>query len=160
MSIELIRVDHRLVHGQVTMGWTRAVGADVIVVVNDRAAGNAFEANLMQMAVPAGVRLEVLSLDQGIAAAEAGSWPDGRVLLLVSNPVDLLKLLNAGLEAKTVNIGGVRSEGASIKLTKEVHATEDEVEAWKAMNDRGLELSVQWLPSQRRKALNDAVAKR
>jgi mannose/fructose/N-acetylgalactosamine-specific phosphotransferase system component IIB len=160
MSIQMIRVDHRLVHGQVTMGWTRAVGADLIVVVSDRVAGNAFEANLMQMAVPAGVRLEVMSLEQATAAAGSGAWPDGRMLLLVSNPVDLVRLLDAGLDAESVNIGGVRSPGADIKLTKEVHATAEELEAWRAMHERGLELNVQWLPSQRRKQLNDVIVKR
>jgi mannose/fructose/N-acetylgalactosamine-specific phosphotransferase system component IIB len=159
MPIKLVRVDHRLVHGQVTMGWSRATGADLLLVVNDRVAGSPMDVSLMQMAVPPGVSLEVWSLEEGERAAASGIWPDGQILLLVSNPLDLRRLVEAGLSLDEVNIGGVRSEGARHKLTKEVHATDAEIEAWRALAERGLRLSVQWLPSQKRKLLNDAVAK-
>jgi mannose/fructose/N-acetylgalactosamine-specific phosphotransferase system component IIB len=158
MPIKLVRVDHRLVHGQVTMGWSRAAGADLLLVVSDRVAASPFDISLMQMAVPPGVGLEVWSVAQGEQAAAAGTWPDARVLLLVSNPLDLQRLVRAGLDVEEVNIGGVRSEGASHKLTKEVHATDEELEAWRSLAAGGLRLSVQWLPSQKRKLLNDTVA--
>ncbi|MCE7004211.1 PTS sugar transporter subunit IIB [Kibdelosporangium philippinense] len=160
MPIELVRVDHRLVHGQVTMGWSRAVGADVLLVVSDRVAASPFDISLMEMAVPTGARLVVWSVEQASQAASDGTWPDGKVLMLVANPVDLARVVAAGLELSEVNIGGVRSEGARHKLTKEVHATDEEILAWKTLADHGIRLSVQWLPAQKRKLLNDEIAKR
>ncbi|MFC0105223.1 PTS system mannose/fructose/N-acetylgalactosamine-transporter subunit IIB [Kibdelosporangium aridum] len=160
MPIELVRVDHRLVHGQVTMGWSRAVGADVLLVISDRVAASPFDISLMEMAVPPGVRLVVWSVDQARQAAADGAWPDGKVLALVANPIDLERLVAAGLTLSEVNIGGVRSEGARHKLTKEVHATDDELVAWKTLAGQGIRLSVQWLPAQKRKLLNDEIAKR
>lgn len=159
MPINLVRVDHRLVHGQVTMGWSRSAGADMLLVVNDRVAASPFDVSLMNMAVPPGTRLEVWSVERGEQAAAAGAWPDARILLLVANPIDLERLVDAGLQLEEVNIGGVRSDGATHKLTKEVHATDAELEAWRALAERGVRLSVQWLPSQKRRILNDAVAK-
>ena len=159
MPIQLVRVDHRLVHGQVTMGWSRTVGAEVLLVVNDRAAGDPFEANLMQLAVPSEMRLELWTLERALAAAAGDAWPQERTLLLVANPLDLLRLVEAGLALEEVNIGGVRSPGAERKLTKEVFATDEEIAAWRAMDERGMRLSVQWLPAQRRKLLNDVLAK-
>lgn len=160
MPIELVRVDHRLVHGQVTMGWSRAVGADVLLVISDRVAASPFDISLMEMAVPPGVRLVVWSVDQARLAAADGTWPDGKVLALVANPIHLERLVAAGLTLSEVNIGGVRSEGARHKLTKEVHATDDELVAWKTLAGQGIRLSVQWLPAQKRKLLNDEIAKR
>jgi mannose/fructose/N-acetylgalactosamine-specific phosphotransferase system component IIB len=160
VPIALVRVDHRLVHGQVTMGWSRAVRADVLLVVSDRVAASALDTGLMEMAAPPGVRTLVWSVDQARAAAGGGEWPSGRALLLIANPLDLERLVDAGLEVTEVNIGGVRSEGARHKLTKEVHATDDELAAWRQLAGRGIRLSVQWLPGQRRKALNDVVAER
>ena len=159
MPIDLVRVDHRLVHGQVTMGWSRAVRAEVLLVVNDRAAADPFESSLMQMAVPSETRLELWTLERATAAAADGAWPEERTLLLVSNPLDLLRLVETGLALEEVNIGGVRSPGAERKLTKEVLATDEEMEAWRALDERGVRLSVQWLPSQRSKLLNDVLAK-
>jgi mannose/fructose/N-acetylgalactosamine-specific phosphotransferase system component IIB len=159
MPINLVRVDHRLVHGQVTMGWSRAVNADLLLVVNDRVAGSPFDVSLMGMAVPPGVRLEVMSLAQAEEAAASNGWPDARILMLVANPLDLKRLVDAGLDLDEVNIGGVRSDGARHKLTKEVHATDAEMDAWRALAQAGVRLSVQWLPSQKRKLLNDSVTK-
>lgn len=160
MPIELVRVDHRLVHGQVTLGWSRAVGADFLLVVNDRAAANSLDVSLMEMAAPTGASLEVWSVDRAEQAAADGAWPDARVLLLVANPIDLERLVQAGLALTEVNIGGVRSEGARHKLTKEVHATDDELAAWRRLAERGISLSVQWLPAQKRKLINSDVTKR
>ncbi|RSM88522.1 PTS mannose/fructose/sorbose transporter subunit IIB [Kibdelosporangium aridum] len=160
MPIELVRVDHRLVHGQVTMGWSRAVGADVLLVISDRVAASPFDTSLMEMAVPPGVRLVVWSVDHARQAAADGTWPDGKILVLVANPIDLERLVAAGLTLNEVNIGGVRSDGARHKLTKEVHATDDELVAWKTLADHGIRLSVQWLPAQKRKLLNDEITKR
>ncbi|PRX98132.1 PTS system mannose/fructose/N-acetylgalactosamine-transporter subunit IIB [Allonocardiopsis opalescens] len=161
MELVLVRVDHRLVHGQVTMGWTRSVAADVIIVANDRVAGDAFEKSLVTMAVPHGVGIEIWTVAEAARRLGSGAeLPEGRALLLVSNPVDLLTLVDGGLKLTEVNIGGVRSPGAKIKLTKEVHATDAEIQAWKRLAEHGLELSVQWLPGQRRNSLNAEVLKR
>ncbi|PSL00683.1 PTS system mannose-specific IIB component/PTS system sorbose-specific IIB component [Murinocardiopsis flavida] len=160
MQLALIRVDHRLVHGQVTMGWTRSVRADALVVVSDRAADDPFEASLMRMAVPHGVAIEIWGVTEAADRVRAANLPAGRVLLLVATPVDLLPLFAAGLSNTEVNIGGVRSPGASVKLTKEVHATPEEIDAWKALAEKGVELSVQWLPDQKRRSLNADVVRR
>lgn len=160
MSIELVRVDHRLVHGQVTLGWSRTVGADVLLVVNDRVAGSTFDIGLMEMAAPPGITIEVWSVERAERAAGEAAWPAGRILLLVANPLDLERLVVAGLAVAEVNIGGVRSAGATHKLTKEVHATDDELVAWRRLAERGIRLSVQWLPAQKRRLLNDEVTRR
>lgn len=157
MELTLARVDHRLVHGQVTVGWARAVRAELLLVVSDRVAGDPFETSLMQMAVPHGIRLEVWTRDQAVSRIRAGDLPAGRAMLLVATPLDLVPLLDAGLALDEVNIGGVRSPGAHIKLTKEVHATEEELAAWQDLAARGLRLSVQWLPDQRRRLLNQEL---
>lgn len=160
MQVALVRVDHRLVHGQVTMGWTRSVRAEALVVVSDRAADDPFEASLMRMAVPHGVTIEIWGVTEAADRVRAGNLPAGRVLLLVATPTDLLPLVAAGLSNTEINIGGVRSPGATIKLTKEVHATPDEIEAWKELAAKGIALSVQWLPDQKRRSLNAEVVRR
>ncbi|WP_156993601.1 PTS system mannose/fructose/N-acetylgalactosamine-transporter subunit IIB [Pseudonocardia acaciae] len=158
MPIAMVRVDHRLIHGQVTLGWSRAVRADVLLLVSDRVAASPLDTSLMEMAAPPGITVRVWDVERARAAATGGDWPSGRTLVLVANPLDLERLVEAGLDVTEVNIGGVRSDGARHKLTKEVHATDDELAAWRRLAGRGIKLSVQWLPGQRRKLLNDVVA--
>ena len=65
--IVMLRIDGRLIHGQVIAGFSRRVGANMIMVINDAAAKNAFQKNIMKMAIPAGTALEVLSVDKSLA---------------------------------------------------------------------------------------------
>jgi len=157
MKLAMVRVDERLVHGQVTMGWTRSVGANVIVVANDAAANDPMQKTLMQLAAPADTSLEILGLDETVKRLNSESWPDGIILLLVHDPLDLLHLVEKGLSISYVNVGGVRQAGANIKLTKEVSATEEELEAWKQLDQRGIRIDVQWLPGQSSKNLNEVL---
>jgi mannose/fructose/N-acetylgalactosamine-specific phosphotransferase system component IIB len=159
MKLAMVRVDERLIHGQVTMGWTRSLGANVILVANDDVANDPMQKNLMMLAAPLSTTVEVLGLDATIEKLNSKSWPDGTILLLVRNAVDLLYLVEKGLSLDQVNVGGVRQEGASIKLTKEVSATEEELEAWKRLDERGIRIEVQWLPGQSSKSLNEVLRK-
>lgn len=159
MKLAMVRVDERLVHGQVTMGWTRSLGANIILVANDAAANDPVQKNLMQLASPPDTTLEVLGLDETVEKLNAQSWPDGVVLLLVHDPIDLLHLVEKGLSIEYVNVGGVRQPGANIKLTKEVSATQDELEAWKKLDQHGIRIDVQWLPGQSSRNLNEILRK-
>ena len=60
---------------------------------------------------------------------------------------------------KKVNVGGVRSPGATIKLTKEVMATPDELAAWKKLDTEGVRIEVQWVPNAGVSVLNDILRK-
>jgi len=58
-----------------------------------------------------------------------------------------------------VNVGGVRSPGATIKLTKEVIATPEELIAWKKLDQEGIRIEVQWVANAGATALNDIIRK-
>jgi mannose/fructose/N-acetylgalactosamine-specific phosphotransferase system component IIB len=159
MKIAMVRVDERLIHGQVTMGYVRTTGANLVLAVNDAVAQDAMQKNLMKLAAPPGVDVEVLSLDDAWRKMEEDAWPRKNILLMIRNPVDLLRLIEKGFITEVVNIGGVRTPGASIKLTKEVSATEEELDAWKKLDEMGCKLEVQWVSGQKVTNLNDILKK-
>lgn len=159
MKIAMVRVDERLIHGQITMNWTRTVGANLILCVNDEVAKNTFQKNLMKLAAPPGSTVEIEGVDSAAEKLNAEAWKNASILLLVRNPIDLLTLVNKGLSVSTVNIGGVRSPQAKIKLTKEVSATPEELDAWKELDRLGIRMEVQFLPTQGSTILNDVLKK-
>ncbi|HTX78548.1 MAG TPA: PTS sugar transporter subunit IIB, partial [Longilinea sp.] len=148
MKIAMVRVDERLIHGQITMSWTHTVGANLILCVNDEVAGNNFQKNLMKMAAPPGVKVEIEAVDSAAEKLNAQAWSNASILLMVRNPIDLLKLVKKGLSLEKVNIGGVRTAGATIKLNKVVLATPAELEAWKELDQMGIRLEIQFLPGE------------
>ena len=159
MEIVFVRVDERLIHGQITIRWVNMVGANIILVANDEAANNSFQKNLMKMASPPGVTVEVESIDEAAKKISQSAWPSGKLMVLTKNPIDLLHLVEQGLQIKKINIGGVRQPGAKIRLSKEVMATEEEFEAWKKLDEKGLRLEIQWLPDQGVTNLNKVLEK-
>lgn len=146
MSIVLVRVDDRLIHGQVAVGWTRTVGATHIVVANDEVARDATQKALLKLAAPVGVKVSILSVADAAALLAGPKLAREKVMVLVRDPQSLLGLMEGGVELTKVNIGNVRTAPGRVRLTKEVAATPEEIEAWKELDRRGIVLEAIWLP--------------
>ena len=159
MKISMIRIDERLIHGQVTMGWARTSSANLILAVNDVVANDQFQKKLMMMAAPVGVTIEIYSVAEVVEKLNANTWPNATILLLLRNPIDMVRLTEMGIKINKINVGGVRTPGATIKLTKEVSATPEEIVAWKKLDESGIRIEVQWLPGAGVTVLNDIVRK-
>ncbi|MCB2209770.1 PTS sugar transporter subunit IIB [bacterium] len=157
--IVLTRIDGRLIHGQVTVGYTRRYSADTIIVANDYLADSSFEKSLLKMAAPTGVEIEILSLDETAKKIKEDGFEGSKVLLLVKSPVDFVELVEKGCSFEKVNVGGVINEGADIKLTKEVMATKEELEAWKKINEMGIKMELQWEVSKNITNFNNIISK-
>ncbi len=159
MKIALVRIDERLIHGQVTLGWSRTVSANLILAVNDLVAKDTFQKKMMMMAAPVGATIEIYSVDEFIEKFNANAWPNATILLLLRNPIDMVRLIEKGIQVHKINVGGVRSQGATIKLTKEVSATPEELVAWKKLDQDGIRIEVQWVANTSATLLNDILRK-
>jgi mannose/fructose/N-acetylgalactosamine-specific phosphotransferase system component IIB len=157
VSIVLIRVDDRLIHGQVLMGWTRALGVDHALVADDQAAADPMQGPLMRMAAPTGLTVTILPVDEAATALQDDRYQRDRMIVIVRGPDTLVRMHKAGLEFDTVNVGNVRSGEGRSRLTKEVHASPEELEQWRYLDNVAVELSAQWLPDQKRTHLNPLV---
>jgi mannose/fructose/N-acetylgalactosamine-specific phosphotransferase system component IIB len=157
MSIVLIRVDDRLIHGQVLLGWTRSLGVDHAIAADDKTAKDPMQTALMKMAAPTGLGISVLGVREAAERILAGAYDKSKVLLLVRGPQSLLALREAGLTFDAVNVGNVRSAPGRKKLTKEVFAGPEDIEAWKQLHEAGVSLTAQWLPDQSKRNLADLL---
>ena len=147
MGIALLRVDDRLVHGQVVEGWLPSLKADLIVVVSDAAAADPIQAALMKMAMPPDVGLLVLGV---AAAADALSSPQmaaRRALVLVPGPAEALALLQKGVAVERVNVGGLHFTIGKVQLGRALFLDEKDKDALRAIAARGVRLEGQPLPS-------------
>lgn len=145
MDISLIRVDDRLIHGQVVMGWTQALGIQQILVADDDTAADSMQKSLLLLAVPAGVVADVLTIEHA-AQVVAQSSSDVKTLVLVKGPLELKALFDAGMPMQEVNFGNVHTGEGRERLTKEVHASPQEVSAMRELASAGVALEAQWLP--------------
>jgi mannose/fructose/N-acetylgalactosamine-specific phosphotransferase system component IIB len=157
VKVVLVRVDDRLIHGQVVVGWTRTVGATRIVVADDEAAADAMRQMLLRMAAPPGVQVSILPVEEAARQLAAGAFAGERVMVIVRSPVALVRMRELGFLFDEVNVGNVAMGPGRVRLTKEVAATPDELEAWKELDRAGVALVARWLPGGAAGDFNRAV---
>ena len=148
MKIVLLRVDDRYVHGQVTAAWSRISNANEIWVVNDAVAKNPIIKQLQKSLAPPGTVVEVYTIDEAIKKIqeEQGKEDGRRVLILVANAVDALKLVEGGADVKEINMGQMAMRAGRIHVTKTVSVSKEDIEAVKKLAEKGIWIYYQQLP--------------
>lgn len=148
MSLALVRVDDRLLHGQVVVGWGRALGVDRVVLVDDAIATTAWEQDLYRYGVPDRMSVEFLTVGQ--AAAGLGAWrASNEVTVVVVGTVEtLVRLCDAG-DVDAVNLGGLHFRPDRRERLPYVFLTDDELGALRGLAERGVTITAQDVPSAR-----------
>ena len=145
MSIALVRIDDRLIHGQVVIGWIPHLKAQAVVVACDAAAADATQTMLMEMAMPEDVALLVLPVEQ--AARRLADGGDARrALALAPGPQEALRLLELGVKCAAVNVGGLHYTAGRVQLGKAIFLGDADRKALRAISRRGVALEGRALP--------------
>ncbi len=159
MSIELVRIDDRLIHGQVVMAWHKVYPVDRMVVIDDKVANDAIRKMLLETVAPPGVAVSVLTLAQGSEALLRGKFAAEKVMLLLTTPVTLLKLAECGISFETVNVGGMGIGQGKRRLTPAVAVNAEQEQAFRELNERGVKLQIQIIPGDPPVLMSDVLAK-
>lgn len=146
MAVVLVRIDDRLVHGQVVEGWLKAIRATAIIVASDQVAADETQTALYFLAVPQGIKLRCLSLEDAAQSWSDPAWKKERVLVLVSTPQDVVTLVEKGAQMESVNVGGMHYREGRVQILKAVSVDEKDVAALKSLLKRGILLEARPLP--------------
>lgn len=150
--ISLIRLDERLIHGQIAIKWSKHAGVDRILVVNDEAAENEVIQKSLMMAAPANCKTAIKSVKDSIAILNDARMANVKVLVIVSNPKDLLTIIHEVRGITQINIGNYgrvaeRREGIQRKTFRSnLYAYEDEALQLKEIADTGIKCVYQTTP--------------
>ncbi|KGM98793.1 PTS mannose transporter subunit IIAB [Clostridium botulinum] len=147
MKIVLARIDDRLIHGQVATIWTKETKCQRIIVCNDDVAKDEIRKTLLTQVAPPGIKAHVVSVDKAVRVCNNPKYADDRVLLLFTNPTDILRMVELGINIESINIGGMSFKNGKIQLTSAISVDEKDIESFKALNDRGIELEVRKVAS-------------
>jgi mannose/fructose/N-acetylgalactosamine-specific phosphotransferase system component IIB len=147
MPIALLRIDDRLIHGQVVEGWLPQLGVDLVVVVSDAAAADPVQTALMKMALPPSVGLSVLSVADAPAALSSAQAAARRILILAPGPEEALALLEKGVAVDRINVGGLHFTVGKVQLGRALFLNEKDKAALRAISARGVRLEGRPLPS-------------
>jgi len=147
MPVVLHRIDDRLIHGQVVIGWGRPLGAAFIALVDDQVAASEWERDLYRMGVPPEVELVFASLVE--AARLAPSWaadPRPGIVLTADIPT-MIAFRQKAPPIEEVNLGGLHHRpGRTLRLPY-VYLTDDEFRALEGLESSGTRVTAQDLPN-------------
>lgn len=159
MPIVLFRVDERLIHGQVVVGWGGPLHADRIVVVDDEIAASPWEQELYCLGVPPEMEARFAAVDE--ARALVPEWRDGprRVIALVRDIPTALRLAEGGaLSGEEVNLGGIHHAEGRRRVLPYLHLDDGDREALRRLSAMGALVSARDLPATRPVPLEELLA--
>ncbi len=146
MSIVLIRIDDRLIHGQVIEGWLKVVHADTILVVSDEVIHDEIQSQLMGLAVPENVKLTIADVKDSVEIINAGHDTQERILVLVPDIETVLKMIKLKADIESLNLGGLHWSQGKTQYLKAVSLDEKDVGQLEEIKKRGIEIESRALP--------------
>ena len=148
MALLVIRIDDRLIHGQVAAVWTNALNLRRIVVVDDQVPQDPFLVDILKVAAPKGVEVEVTPVKDG--AALLADKPDVRTMAIVKRPRAIVRLYEAGFGQKPpVSVGGMGSGPGRHMLWRNISVSSQDIDDLRQLvNHFGLDVRLQILPDE------------
>jgi D-glucosaminate PTS system EIIB component len=156
MSLKLVRVDDRLIHGQVVAIWLKALGAKRIVIVDDRTAKDDFLREVLMLSSPKGVPVEIHTLEAGIARVKEVAAEADPAFVLVRTPLTALRLREAGVEFPVLNVGGIGAGPGRKSLYRNISASPEELDAMRKLETMGTSVELRIVESDRPVAFRSA----
>ncbi|MDF2673627.1 MAG: mannose/fructose/sorbose transporter subunit [Clostridiales bacterium] len=159
MGIIHVRIDDRLIHGQVAAFWCNILKAQRIMVANDLVANDELQKSVLRMVAPPGVATSIISKDRAAENIKAGKYDAERVMLILKNPKDALDLINLGVEIKTINVGNMGHNDSTVQIKRSINVTKDDIENFKKLNSDGVKLTSIMVPDEPTTNLMDYIEK-
>ena len=151
--IKALRIDHPLVHGQVPFTWSHHLGITRIIVIDDKSANDDFQKMALNMAKPAGTKLNVFTVDKALERVEKIESLTDNIFIIFGCAHDASRFITAHPKFNELNVGGIAKKEGSRQFSEVVYLTSEEEADLKAVQDCGCALFMQQLPTSKREEL-------
>ena len=148
-NIVLVRIDDRLIHGQVVTSWVKHTNATSIVIVDDPLTKNTFMQRLLKAAAPQGISVQIFTKEEAITYLTGDPTAGENLIVLVKVPEYIEALLDGGVVLDKVILGGIGAKEGRKRFNKNVSASPEEVTSIKRILERGVEMYYQLVPEEK-----------
>jgi len=153
----LFRIDDRLIHAQVVIGWGMKLRPDRIILADDQVSAEDWEKELYTSAAEPDFKATVLTLADAVDQINGGVFDSEKIFLLVRGPAEALEMLEMGLETKEINVGGLHFREGRDKITENVWVDDKETGLLRDIVKKGITLEARALPGDERITINSKV---
>jgi fructoselysine and glucoselysine-specific PTS system IIB component len=141
--IKMLRVDHRLLHGQVAVSWKSALDVDCILVANDAVPGDALRKSAIKLAKPADTKLVIKTIEDSITALNSGATDKYKLFIVVESIARLCR--ECGI--KHLNLGGTKATADTRAISKAMNVTAGEEQTLRELVAEGVDVEIQMVPN-------------
>jgi len=146
MALVLARIDDRLIHGQVTIGWCSTLNPDRIIIVSDEIAQNEWEKELYQSAVPFNIAVSIFTISEAAKALISKTFDNERIIFLAESPAVYVQLVKQGAYFPQINIGGMHYAKNKRRILPYIYVDENDIQNFQFLAEQEIELLCQDLP--------------
>jgi mannose/fructose/N-acetylgalactosamine-specific phosphotransferase system component IIB len=158
VALELYRIDDRLIHGQVVVGWGQPLDLRFIVLVDDEVASSDWEQELYRMGVPPDMDIYFDAVDAAATNLDRYQEDERRGLLLTGDIATMARLVEASDDIRRVNVGGIHHRPGRTQRLRYVFLTPAEEGQLRALAARNIEVTAQDVPAAKPVPLDELLA--
>lgn len=144
----IVRIDDRLIHGQVVVGWASKLNPDFIILSDDEVASNESESELYLLGVPFEYEGKVISFSKTVKFINENK--NKKFIIVVKSPRSIKNLIKHGLDLDRLNIGGMHSKEGKNEITHFVYVNRSEYNDLMDLSKDGIDIYIQDLPGERK----------
>lgn len=152
MDVQLFRIDDRLIHGQVVLGWAKPLQSERILLCDDDVSQSEWEKELYSTCVPDNLQTLVCGVDETANILSTKIHPEDKTIVLVKEPKVVMDIVNKGYVPGSVNLGGLHFSDQRKKYLSYVYLNDEEIKQLHWLLDKGISIYCQDVPTS--KALN------
>lgn len=146
-NLVLVRIDDRLIHGQVVTQWLKTTKGNRILIIDDELPNNKMMLRVLKAAAPPGVAVDVLSEEDALVYLKGESQKGENIVILVKIPEVLEHLIDNGVVIPKIILGGMGINAKRKKFNRNVAASEEEIKAMNRIIQKGSAIFYQLVPS-------------
>ncbi|CAM5396272.1 PTS system mannose/fructose/N-acetylgalactosamine-transporter subunit IIB [Niallia circulans] len=157
-KINLVRVDDRLIHGQVMTKWSKGLGTNALYVIDNETASDEFMKDIyINTNSSSGLKIQVYSNQEVVEKWNSDQFGKDNVVLLFKYIASVKEVVEQGLPVTRINIGGVSKKGEAQFVIPTVALTETDVDNLKSLHAKGIEIFFQTVPDSKKVSLTDGL---
>lgn len=155
--IKLVRIDHRLLHGQVVFSWSKYLNIERIIVIDDATAKDDFKKMTLNLSKPVGITLNIFTVQECLARMHKIEELSENIMIILGNTAATLEFCKGYNKIKEINYGGIIKKDGAKQFSNAIYLTEKELEDSRELKELGLKLYMQQVPTSKSEDLNNLI---
>ncbi len=146
-ELVLVRIDDRLIHGQIVTQWMGSTHGTHILIVDDELVNNSIMSRMLKAVAPPGISVDIQTVEQAKEYLKSNPLEKEKIVVLVKIPQVLESLIDSGVVISSIILGGMGMAPNRKKFNKNVAASKDEIDCMKRIVEKGVSMYYQLVPS-------------